>query len=77
MIQLSKLADYGIVMLTHMARGPGGSKPRRRSLREPSTPAGGEQGPQGLAHAGLLASHRGAKGGYGLSRPAEGITVAE
>jgi FeS assembly SUF system regulator len=30
-----------------------------------------------LARTGLLASHRGAKGGYGLARPAERISVAE
>ena len=30
-----------------------------------------------LARAGLLASHRGAKGGYGLARDAEAITVAQ
>ena len=30
-----------------------------------------------LARAGLLTSHRGAKGGYGLARPAEAISVAD
>ena len=30
-----------------------------------------------LARAGLLGSHRGAKGGYGLARSAEAIRVAE
>jgi Rrf2 family protein len=32
---------------------------------------------KGLTRAGLLVSHRGAKGGYGLARPGENITVAE
>ena len=32
---------------------------------------------KGLARAGLLVSHRGAKGGYGLARPAHAISVAD
>jgi Rrf2 family protein len=32
---------------------------------------------KGLAHAGLLVSHRGVKGGYGLARPAHQISVAD
>lgn len=78
MFRLSKLADYGIVIMTNLAR---------RADRQFSAAdiASEIQIPQPtvskilkmLAKAGLLTSHRGAKGGYGLSRPGNSITVAE
>ena len=78
MIRLSKLADYGIVIMTTLARHPG---------RQHNAPEVAAQShiPQpmvskilkALARAGLLVSHRGAKGGYGLARPAAAISVAE
>jgi FeS assembly SUF system regulator len=77
-IRLSKLADYGIVIMTHLARQPD---------RQQATPeiAAGTSVPQPmagkilkvLARAGLLESHRGARGGYGLARDPRTITVAE
>jgi FeS assembly SUF system regulator len=77
-IRLSKLADYGIVIMTHMARQPG---------RQHNAPEVAAQSHiplpmvskilKSLARAGLLESHRGVKGGYGLSRPAAAISVAE
>jgi FeS assembly SUF system regulator len=77
-IRLSRLADYGIVIMTHLARAPG---------RQQATPeiAASTQIPQPmaskilkvLARADLLASHRGAHGGYGLARPPDEITVAD
>jgi FeS assembly SUF system regulator len=77
-IRLSKLADYGIVIMTTLARHPG---------RQHNAPEVAAQSliPQpmvskilkALARAGLLVSHRGAKGGYGLARPAAAISVAE
>lgn len=78
MIRLSRLCDYGVAMLTYLARTPGGS----RSASEVAE-ATGVPGPMAskilkqLGRAGLLASHRGVHGGYGLSRPANAITVAE
>jgi FeS assembly SUF system regulator len=76
-IRLSKLADYGIVIMTHLARHP---------ERQQSTPeiAAATNVPQPmaskilkvLARAGLLVSHRGARGGYGLASSAHVITVA-
>ncbi len=77
MIRLSKLADYGIVVMTHMARQPG---------RQHNAPEVAAQSHiplpmvskilKSLARAGLLQSHRGVKGGYGLARPAAAISVA-
>ena len=78
MFRLSKLADYGIVIMTNLARRPD----RQLSAADIATEI---QIPQPtvskimkmLARAGLLTSHRGAKGGYGLSRRGSEITVAE
>jgi len=77
-IRLSKLADYGIVIATHMARHGDGQ------LTTPEI-AVATAIPQPMAskilklltRADVLASHRGVKGGYGLARPAADITVAE
>lgn len=78
MIRLSKLADYGMVIMTNMARHP------ERQHNAPEIAAQSHI-PQPmaskilktLARAGLLVSHRGAKGGYGLARTPEAISVAE
>jgi FeS assembly SUF system regulator len=77
-IRLSKLADYGIVMMTNMAR-----QPQRQHNATEIAAASHIPLPtaskilKALTRAGLLASHRGAKGGYGLARDAEAITVAQ
>ena len=78
MIRLSKLADYGIVIMTTLARDPG---------RQHNAPEVAAQSHiplpmvskilKALARSGLLASHRGVKGGYSLARPAQAISVAE
>ncbi|MCE3250289.1 MAG: yjeB [Geminicoccaceae bacterium] len=76
-IRLSKLADYGIVIMTSLARQPG----RHHNAPEVAAQSHIPQPMaskilKALARAGLLTSHRGAKGGYGLARPAEAISVA-
>ena len=73
------LTDYGIVLLAHLAGERGGTTHNAREL------AGRSSLPlpvvskilKTLTHEGLLVSHRGAKGGYGLARDAEEISVAE
>ena len=78
MIRLTRLTDYGILLLTTFARGDG----RQRSARELSSEA---RLPlptvskllKVLARSGLLEAHRGVKGGFTLARPPERITVAE
>ena len=78
MIRLSKLADYGIVMMTNMARHPKRQHSAAEIAAESHIPLPmASKILKSLARAGLLASHRGAKGGYGLARDAEAITVAE
>lgn len=77
MIRLSKLADYGIVIMTHLARHP----ERQQATPEIAAATNVPQPMAGkilkvLARAGLLVSHRGARGGYGLARSADAITVA-
>lgn len=78
MIRLSKLADYGIVMMTNMARHPQRQHNAAEIAAESHIPLPmASKILKALARAGLLASHRGAKGGYGLARDAEAITVAQ
>ena len=78
MIRLSKLADYGIVMMTHMARSAGRQQTAPEIAAQSHLPLPmASKILKGLAHAGLLVSHRGAKGGYGLARPAHEISVAD
>jgi FeS assembly SUF system regulator len=78
LIRLSKLTDYAVVMLSHMAVREGqvytGSRLAERSgVPEPTT----AKILKLLARAGILVSQRGSNGGYGLARPAAAITVAE
>lgn len=79
MLRVSKITDYGIVILSHLALQPGGATLNAREL------AGEAHLPlpvvsktlKILAREGLLESQRGAKGGYTLSRQPEAITLAE
>ena len=78
MIILSKLADYGVIVATHLAAYPA------RQVTA-ATIAGETRLPQAtvakvlkaLAHAGLVTAARGASGGYRLARAAAAISVAE
>jgi len=78
MLRMSKLTDYGIVLLTHMAQG--GSPQVRTALElahASSVPV-----PtvakilKELCRAGIVTSQRGRHGGYSLSRQADQISVA-
>lgn len=78
MIRLSKFTDYGIVIMTHMASHPGRQHTAPEIAAESHLPLPmASKILKGLARAGLLVSHRGAKGGYGLARSAEAISVAD
>ncbi len=77
MIKLSRLADYGVILMVQMAR----SGDRRMSATELAEKTGlpfptVSKITKQLAAADLLASHRGASGGYVLSVEPEKITVA-
>ena len=79
MIRLGKLTDYGIVLMTYMARNPervlhtAAELARESRLPSPTV----SQILKQLARAGLLVSHRGVKGGFNLGRPPHTISVAE
>lgn len=78
MIILSKLADYGVIVATHMAihadRQANAAAIAAETRLPPATVA---KVLKALAHAELVSATRGAGGGYRLARPATGITVAE
>jgi FeS assembly SUF system regulator len=77
MIRMSKLTDYAIVLLAHLARS-------ERTLTAQEL-AGRSRVPlptvsklcKELSRAGLVVSHRGRHGGYSLARGADAISVAE
>ena len=79
MIRLSKLTDYGILLMTQMARHPDRSMHTARDLaaetRIPLPTV--SKILKVLAGGGLLISHRGIKGGYSLGRRAHEISVGE
>ena len=78
MISITSKSRYAVVALAELARS--GDRPvpikelaERRDIPEQFL----EQLFSTLRRAGLLTSHRGMRGGYTLSRPAEEITVLE
>ncbi|HSI22598.1 MAG TPA: SUF system Fe-S cluster assembly regulator [Methylophilaceae bacterium] len=78
MLRMSKLADYGTVVMTYIARQP----ERLISAGEIAHAVGLEQPTVSkllklMTHAGLLVSRRGAAGGYSLSRPSQRISMAD
>src|SRR5215472_8279316 len=78
MIILSKLADYGVIVATHLALAP-------ERQENAATVAAATRLPlatvakllKALAHAGVVVATRGAAGGYRLARGASAISVAE
>src|SRR5438105_14248404 len=78
MVILSKLADYGVIVATHLATHP------ERQMNAAAVAAATRLPPatvakllKGLAHAGLVTATRGAAGGYRLARRPAAISVAE
>lgn len=78
MIRLTNLADYGIVLMSHMAKSP-------KELNSAVCLAGVTGIPVptvskilgALSRGGLLISHRGFKGGFCLSRKTREISIAD
>ncbi len=78
MLRMTRLTDYGVVLLTHIAREPD------RVMRNAPELAAAAHLPlptvskilKILAREGLLVPHRGAKGGFSLARPATEISIA-
>lgn len=79
MLRLTRQCDYGIVLMTHFAGDVNETVQNARDLARcvnlplPTV----SKILKALARAGLLVSHRGVKGGYGLARPPGEITVDE
>lgn len=78
MIRITRLTDYGIVLMSHLATTP------ERRFAAPDLAAEAHlplpmvsKILKQLAREGLLESHRGSHGGYALARPAEEISVVE
>ncbi|WP_286829520.1 MULTISPECIES: SUF system Fe-S cluster assembly regulator [Kordiimonas] len=77
MIRLTNLADYAVVLMCEMSHADG-----RLSAQDLSS-ATSIPAPtvakilNALGRGGLLTSHRGLKGGFSLSRPADDISVAD
>ena len=78
MIILSKLADYGVIVATHMAADPDRQATAATLAGETRLPrATVAKLLKSLAHARLVTATRGAAGGYRLARRAQAISVAE
>jgi FeS assembly SUF system regulator len=78
MIRLSRMADYGVVVMTYMAW----RRHETQTSHQVAEGTGLSEATVGkllkvFARANLLDSHRGAHGGYELMRRAEDISVAE
>ena len=78
MIRLSRLADYAVALMTHIADQPD----RLRTGPELATamhlpPPTVSKVLNKLSRSGLLISHRGVVGGYNLARPAADITMTD
>ena len=79
MIRLSRITDYGIVLMVQLARVEDDAARNARHLAaETDLPVPVvSKVLKSLAREGLLASQRGSKGGYALARPPEDISVPE
>ena len=78
MIILSKLADYGVIVASHLAADPERQMTAAALAAEARLPrATVAKVLKALAHASVVAGARGAAGGYRLARPATDISVAE
>lgn len=78
MIRMTKQADYGIVLMTHMAGDPERQITAGELAEETHLPAPTvSKILKMLARQGLLSSHRGVKGGYSLARDSASITMAQ
>ncbi|MCA8929331.1 MAG: SUF system Fe-S cluster assembly regulator [Alphaproteobacteria bacterium] len=78
MFRLSKMTDYGVVVLGCLA-GQRGRLVSAPDIAEATGLPGAtvSQVLKTLAAAGVVASHRGARGGYELARAPEAVTVRE
>jgi FeS assembly SUF system regulator len=79
MIRLAKLTDYGIALMSHLARADERTVHSARDIAERTAiplPTVSKL-LKLLSQAGLLQSQRGVRGGYSLTRPAAQMSVSE
>ena len=79
MLRISKLTDYGIVLLVRFAQQEDGTTLTAREMAEATElplPVVSKM-LKSLASADLLASQRGSRGGYQLARQPDAVSVAE
>lgn len=78
MIRISRLTDYGIVLLCYIAREPAGTLTASGLAAQSRLPL-----PtvakilKSLCRGGVLRSERGVHGGYALARPADQVSIAD
>jgi FeS assembly SUF system regulator len=78
LIRLTRLADYGVLLMAHLAgAGAGAHNARELAARTGLPLPVVSKVLKTLAREGLLLSQRGPRGGYELARPAAAIPVAE
>lgn len=78
MIILSKLADYGVIVASHLAAYPGRQINAHALAAETRLPrATVAKVLKSLAHGGIVSALRGATGGYRLARDPAAISIAE
>ncbi len=79
MLKITKITDYGFILLAHMANQEGGmlhnAKDLSASIGIPLPTV--SKVLKILTQGGILQSHQGSKGGYSLAKPAELISAAE
>jgi FeS assembly SUF system regulator len=78
MLRMSKLTDYGLVLLTHMAQGGAPQRTAVELARLSRVPLPTvSKILKELSKCGIVVSHRGRRGGYTLARSPDRISVAE
>lgn len=79
MLRMSRLTDYGTVVLAHLAGAPGADLHTTQAVASAThlAPTTVSKVLKMLTRAGLIKSVRGATGGYRLARPAAEINAAQ
>lgn len=77
MLRISKLTDYAVVIATHLAGTDRPQAARDLSVQTQIPEPTASKVLKRLTRAGVVVSHRGAKGGYTLARPPRDIGIHE
>jgi len=78
MFKLNRLTDYAVVVMAELAKEPAAMRAAGQIAADSGVPLPTVAKVLNLlARDGLVVPHRGATGGYNLSRPADQISVAE